>query len=126
MLAHLGDWILAHLFCAGLVIINVWRLAVCILRPHSGQVKLARPVTWLIGLLVLQLLLGLGSYVNRFTSLEIPYSPFSQLALPTIHRITASLMLAACIVLTLRAYRQLAAGGEATTGRSVLAEQVRA
>lgn len=125
MLTHIGDWILAHLFCAALVTFHVWRLATRILRPHSGQVKLAQPVTLLIGLLALQLLLGLGSYVNRFTSVEIPYAAFARLALPTTHRITGALMLAVCIVLTLRAYR-LPASRQAAPSQGLLPEQVRA
>lgn len=125
MLTHIGDWILAHLFCAALVIFHVWRLAIRIFRPHSGQVRLVRPVTLLIGLLVLQLLLGLGSYVNRFTSLEIPYAAFTRLALPTTHRITGALMLAVCIVLTLRVYRLLASR-QVAPSQGLLAERVRA
>jgi heme a synthase len=125
MLTHIGDWILAHLFCAALVTFHVWRLATRIFRPHSGQVKLAQPVTLLVGLLVLQLLLGLGSYVNRFTSVEIPYAAFARLALPTTHRITGALMLAVCIVLTLRAYR-LPALRQAALSQGLLAERVRA
>jgi heme a synthase len=125
MLTHIGDWILAHLLCAALVAIHVWRLATRILRPHADQVKLARPVILLIGLLVLQLLLGLGSYVNRFTSLEIPYAAFTRLALPTTHRITATLMLAVCTMLTLRSYRLLTSR-QAVTGGGLPAERMRA
>lgn len=125
MLTHIGDWTMAHLFCAALVTFHIWRLAMRIFRPHSGQVRLVRPVTLLIGLLVLQLLLGLGSYVNRFTSLEIPCATFTRLALPTTHRITGALMLAVCIVLTLRAYRLLASR-QAAPSQGLLAEQVRA
>lgn len=125
MLTHIGDWILAHLFCAALVTIHVWRLATRIPRPDSGRVKLMQPVILLIGLLVLQLLLGLGSYVNRFTSFEIPYAAFTRLALPATHRITGALMLAVCIVLTLRSYR-LPMSRQALDSEELLAEQVRA
>jgi cytochrome c oxidase assembly protein subunit 15 len=125
MLTHIGDWTLAHLLGAALVTIHIWRLATQILKHHSDQVGLARPVTLLLGLLVLQLLLGLGSYVNRFTSLEIPYAVFTRLALPTVHRITGALMLAACIVLTLRAYRLLTSRQAVVSG-TLLAERVRA
>jgi hypothetical protein len=84
-----------------------------------------KPTMLLIGLLALQLLLGLGSYVNRFTSLEIPYSAFTRLALPTTHRITGALILAVCTVLTLRASRLLASS-EVIAGERVFSEQVRA
>lgn len=125
MLTHIGDWFQAHLFCAALVSIHVWCLARRILGHYSDQVKFVRPVTLLVGLLVLQLLLGLGSYVNRFTSIEIPYAAFIRLALPTTHRITGALMLAVCIVLTLRVYRLLTSS-EAVTGQGLLDERVRA
>ncbi|MDE2179595.1 MAG: COX15/CtaA family protein [candidate division NC10 bacterium] len=125
LLTHIGDWTLAHLLGAALVTIHIWRLATQILKHHSDQVGLARPVTLLVGLLGLQLLLGLGSYVNRFTSFEIPYAIFTRLALPTVHRITGALMLGVCIVLTLRAYRLLTSR-QAVASRALLAERVRA
>lgn len=125
MLTHIGDWALAHLFCATFVGIHVWRLVARIRRHHSDQVKLVWPVTLLVILLMLQLLLGLGSYVNRFTSIEIPYATFVRLALPTTHRITGTLMLATCIVLTLRAYRTLASR-QALGSQDLLTEQGRA
>lgn len=125
MLTHIGDWTVAHLLCAALVTIHVWRLAARILRRYSDQVELVRPATLLVGLLVLQLLLGLGSYVNRFTSLEIPYAAVTRLALPTTHRITGALMLATCIVLTLRVYRLLTSP-EPLASQGLLTEQVRA
>lgn len=127
MLTHIGDWFPAHLLCAALTTICVCRLAIRILRHHSGQAQFARPLTLLTGLLGLQLLLGLGSYVNRFTSLEIPFAAVTRLALPTVHRITGALMLAACIVLTLRAYRILTSWrGVGSRGERLLAERVRA
>lgn len=125
MLTHIGDWFLVHLFCAALIIFHAWRLAQRLLWLQMNQAKLVWPVTLLVGLLVLQLLLGLGSYVNRFTSVEIPYAVFSRLALPTTHRITGALMLAACIVLTLRVYRLLASR-QILGSQELLAEQVRA
>lgn len=125
MLTHIGDWFLVHLMCAALATICVWRLAIRILRHHSGQAQFARPMIFLVGLLGLQLLLGLGSYVNRFTSLEIPFASVARLALPTVHRITGALILAACIVLTLRAYRMLTMW-QGVGSRRLAAERVRA
>src|SRR5574337_1073399 len=125
MLTHIGDWFLVHLLCAALIAIHVWRLAQRLLWLQMNQAKLVWPVTLLIGLLMLQLLLGLGSYVNRFTSVEIPYAVFSRLAFPTTHRIIGSLMLAACIVLTMRVYRLLASR-QTLGSQELLAEQVRA
>lgn len=125
LLTHIGDWVLAHLLCAALAAACSCRLATCILRSHSGLAKCVRPATLLIGLLGLQLLLGVGSYVNRFTSLEIPFATVTRLTLPTIHRITGALMLATCIVLTLRAYRLLTSR-QAGAGPTLLAGRARA
>jgi cytochrome c oxidase assembly protein subunit 15 len=125
MLTHIGDWVIAHLLGAAVVGIHVWWLVVRILRLQGNRMKLMKPAILLIGLLTLQLLLGLGSYVNRFTSLEIPYAAFTRLALPTTHRITGALILAVCTVLTLRASRLLASS-EVIAGERVFSEQVRA
>lgn len=125
MLTHVGDWIWAHLLCAAFVMIHVWCLATHILRRYSDQVQLTRPITLLVGLFGLQLLLGFGSYVNRFTSLDIPYAAFTRLALPTTHRIIGALMLAVCIVLTLRACRILTSR-QTVVGRELPAGRVRA
>ena len=123
MLTHIGDWIRAHLLCAGVVAVFTCLLALRILRGHSDQAQLVRPAIVLIGLLGLQLLLGLGAYVNRFTSFEIPFATVSRLALPTVHRMTGSLMLATCIILTLRAYRMLRYG-QTVANRGLLVDRV--
>ncbi len=125
LLTHIGDWVIAHLLGAAVVGIHVWWIVVRILRLQGNRMKLMKPAMLLIGLLTLQLLLGLGSYVNRFTSLEIPYAVFSRLALPTTHRITGALILAVCTVLTLRASRLLASS-EVIAGERVFSERVRA
>lgn len=125
MLTHIGSLLSAHLLFAALVTIHVSLLAVRIMRDHSNQPRLMRPVVVLFGLLVVQLLLGAGSYVARFTSLEIPHGPLTGLAFPVTHRITGALILAACIVLTLRSYRLLASP-EGVVSRGFTVEQVRA
>ena len=125
MLTHIGSLLYAHLVFAVLVTIHVFLLARRIMRHHPDQSKLMRPVTLLLGLLAVQLVLGICSYVARFTSLAIPYAPLVGLALPTTHRVTGALMLAACMVLTLRVSRLLLSQ-EGITSRGFIAEQVRA
>jgi len=56
----------------------------------------------LLILLGLQLLLGVGAYVGRFTALTLPGGALSGLALPVAHRLVGSLILAATVVLALR------------------------
>jgi cytochrome c oxidase assembly protein subunit 15 len=125
MLTHTGGLLHAHLLFAALVAIHVFLLARRIRKHHPDQRKLMRPATILLGLLVVQLVLGIGSYVARFTSLVVPYAPVLGLALPTTHRVSGALMLAACMVLTLRAYR-LPLSQEGIASRGFVAEQVRA
>jgi heme A synthase len=123
ILTHTGRFLHVHLLFAALVAVHVVLLAVRVLRRHSDQPPLTRLGSILLPLLALQLLLGLGSYVARFTSVEIPYAAFIGLGLPTTHRVIAGLMLGACIVLTLRAYRLgTPEGGLASQGFA--AEQV--
>jgi hypothetical protein len=64
-----------------------------------------RPVALLGGLLILQLVLGLGSYLGRFTTLGMAFHPLTLVVLTTAHVATGALMLATCLVLTLRVYR---------------------
>ncbi len=94
-------------------------------RPLNLQILRLVPVVIILGLLVVQLVLGIGSYVARFTSLMVPYAPVLGMALPTTHRVTGALMLAACMVLTLRVYR-LHLSQEDITTLDFIAEQVRA
>lgn len=56
----------------------------------------------LLALLGLQLVLGIGAYVGRFTSLALPGGAVTGLALPVAHRLVASLLLGAAVVLVLR------------------------
>jgi cytochrome c oxidase assembly protein subunit 15 len=56
----------------------------------------------LLILLGLQLLLGIGAFVGRFTSLPLPGGALTGLALPVAHRLVGSLLLGAVVVLALR------------------------
>lgn len=107
LLTHVGARLDAHLLLATLITILVPNLAVRILTRHADRSGLVRPAIVLGGLLVLQLLLGLGSYVHRFTSLELPLVSSLGLALPVSHRLTGGLMLITSLVVTLRVHRLL-------------------
>jgi heme a synthase len=66
----------------------------------------------LLILLGLQLLLGVGAYVGRFTALTLPGGALIGLALPVAHRLVGSLILAAAVVLALRVRTDLMEGPE--------------
>ncbi|MFQ5847701.1 MAG: COX15/CtaA family protein [Candidatus Methylomirabilales bacterium] len=108
LLRHTGAGLSAHLVGAGVVTMLVVCLGGWLLTSHADQPTLVRPVTVLGVLLVLQLGLGLGSYLGKFTPLAARWSPLSLVMLTTAHVATGALMLAAGLVLTLRIYRRLA------------------
>ena len=107
LLTHVGTRLDAHLGLAGLLVILVPTLATRILTRHADRPELVRPTSLLCGLLILQLLLGLGAYMNRFTSIPLPFQAILGLALPVSHRLTGGLLLVTSLVLTLRVSRLL-------------------
>jgi len=95
----------AHLILAALVTLHVGLLAGRILGLHRNQPKLARPAIFLGCLLLLQLLLGLGSYLSKFSSLGAAFPQPAVELFRTAHVMSGALMLATSLVLTLRSYR---------------------
>ena len=53
-------------------------------------------------LLGIQLLLGVGAYLVRFSAVWIPGGQLTMLVLPVAHRLTGGLILAAAVVLAVR------------------------
>ena len=53
-------------------------------------------------LLGLQLALGVGSYLTRFSAIWVPGGQITALAMPVAHRLTAALILAVTVVLAVR------------------------
>ena len=104
---YTGSMLDAHLLLAALVSLHVGLLVVRIMKSHLGKAKFLQPVVLLSGLLILQLALGLGAYVGKFTSLGTFLPPLSVVVLRTTHVITGALMLVTSLVLTLRSYRLL-------------------
>lgn len=107
VLRHTGTSLEVHLFFAALATLHVVLLGVRTLRFHSDQPKLLHPVVLLSALLILQLALGLGSYLGKFTPLGAGLLPLWVVVLTTTHLVTGALMLVSSLVLTLRAYRLL-------------------
>ncbi|MFQ5960841.1 MAG: heme A synthase [Candidatus Methylomirabilales bacterium] len=105
ILRHTGMGIALHLLFAGVVSIQIFSLAVWILGRYADQPRLVRPVALLSTLLMLQLVVGVAAYLGKFTSLGGGLSFGHLVALTTTHVATGALMLATCLVLTLRVYR---------------------
>lgn len=104
-LTHFGARLDGHLAGAAALAVLVPVLSVRVLRAPGDRPALVRPARVLLGLLLLQLLLGVGAYAGRFTDLVLP--PYVGLAFAVIHRLTGGLLLAASLVLTLRCHRLL-------------------
>jgi hypothetical protein len=125
LLTHAGQRLDAHLAAAGVLALLIPGVATRILTLPADSPGLRRPAGMLLALLLLQLLLGLGSYVYRFTSVEVPVVSSLGLVLPVSHRLTGGLLLVTSLVLTLRVYRMRVSPGP-VEWRGASAGQVRA
>jgi cytochrome c oxidase assembly protein subunit 15 len=74
-------------------------------RRHHGRPDLTGPAMMMNFLFAIQLLLGLGAYVVRFTSGAFPASSALSVALPVTHRLVGALIFGASVMLTLRLFR---------------------
>ena len=100
LITHAG-WIVLHFIGAAAVFVFVPMITARLRRTSDA---IAAPVaSALIVLLGLQLLLGAGSFVARFTSLWIPGGQLTMLVVPVTHRLVASLILGAAVVAVVRA-----------------------
>jgi cytochrome c oxidase assembly protein subunit 15 len=99
LLTHAGR---IDLHLAGAVAVVVV-LPILTARLRRDGDPLAAPLAGgLLGLLVLQLLLGAGSFLARFSSVWIPGEQLTMLVLPVVHRLAGSLLLGAVVILALR------------------------
>ena len=99
LLTHAGR---VDLHLAGAALVYVLVPIVTARLRRSGDLVAAPMATALLALLGVQLLLGVGSYLARFSSIWIPGEQTTMLLLPVAHRLVASLILGASVVLALR------------------------
>jgi len=100
LLTHAGQ-IALHL--AGAVAVFVFVPIVTARWRRSGDPVAAPAARLLLVLLGVQLALGAGSFLARFSSIALPGEQLTVLALPVAHRLAASLILGAAVVLAVRA-----------------------
>ena len=118
LLTHAGR-IDLHLAGALLVFVLVPIVAAQLRRTGDAvAAPISRLVTVLLGI---QLLLGLGSYLARFSPVWIPGEQLTVTALPVAHRLVGSLILAATVALAVRV-----AGRPEPAGTGVRPPSVRA
>jgi protoheme IX farnesyltransferase len=107
VLRHTGSGLGVHLIFALVVAAVIMVLTGRILSNHRDQPRLVRLGALLGGLLIVQLLLGLGSTWGRFVTPGAGMPADVLVTLTTMHVAAGALMLATCLVLTIRVYRLL-------------------
>ena len=108
VLRFTGSFLEFHVLLAFLVAVHVILVIFRVQRFGPDQRKLVGPALLLGALLILQLALGLGSYLGKFAPLGLVLTPGAVVGLTTAHMVVGALMLATSLVLTLRCYRHLA------------------
>jgi heme a synthase len=99
LLTHAGR---IDLHLAGAVLVFVLVPIVAAQLRRTGD-AVAAPVSRLVSVLLgVQLLLGVGSFLARFSPIWIPGEQLTVTALPVAHRLVGSLILAASVVLAVR------------------------
>ena len=121
VLRHTGERLDAHLLFAIMIALHVILILLRVMRSHGDQPVLTRPA-WFLGiLLLLQLLLGVASYLGKFTSVwQLPAGMV--VFLTTIHLVTGALMLVTSLLLTLRTFRLLPSSAK-PVGREAFRER---
>ncbi len=110
VVTHTGERLDAHIGLAVLLSVLVPILAHRVRTRLADRPEFLRPVKLLRLFWIVQLVLGLGSYLMRLGGPQWPLSAVLVLAFPVAHRLGAALMLAAGLILTLQAFRLTRAG----------------
>jgi heme a synthase len=106
ILRHRGTADMLHIAGAIIVAVHVVLLVTRIARNYNNVPVLVKTAYFLRNLLIVQLLLGIGAYLGKFTPSGVIFNPYV-VPLATFHVIVGALMLVTCLILTLRSYRLL-------------------
>jgi cytochrome c oxidase assembly protein subunit 15 len=121
VLRHTGARLDAHLLFAALVVVHVGLVIVRATRFHFERPQLVRPAFFLGALVLLQLLLGIFSYLGKFTTmLRLPGE--TVVLVTTTHLAVGALMLMVSLILTLRTCR-VSLSESSLPGQRILREQ---
>ena len=120
-LRHSATWdhhlptelVLAHVVGAAAVTIALGNASLTVLRRYKNEKFLARPARIVLVLLVVQLFLGLASYLTRLASPSQPQPLNPMISITVAHVACGALVFVTTIVLTLRTYKMLGAQAEA-------------
>jgi heme A synthase len=114
-LRHSAKWdqhlpvelILAHIGGAVAVTLALGSASISTLRRHKNEPFLTRPAIIALVLLVVQLSLGVASYLTRLGSPDDPQPLNPMISITVAHVACGALVFVTTIVLTLRTYRVL-------------------
>jgi heme a synthase len=113
------DLLVAHIGGAIAVTIGLAGAAIMILRRYGSETFLARPAVIALGLLAVQLVLGVSAYVTRLASPNDPQPLQPMVAITVAHVACGALVFATAIVLSLRTFKVVhAADSEFDLARS--------
>jgi heme a synthase len=118
---HHGFGIVPHILVAGLVTIGVLWLLARVLSDFRSQSQLKRSAFLLSGLLVLQVFLGIGSYLMLLSARNAPQPLPPVVAVTTTHVAVGALVLASSLLLTLKIYRYVGDPGRALAAPAMAA-----
>jgi len=121
---HHGFGIVPHILAAALVTISVFWLLLRVLSWFSYAPQLERPTFLVTGLLLVQILLGVGSYLMILGAQGAPQPLPPVVAVTTAHVAVGALLLASSLFLTFSIYRYVAAANRASAQEISTAREV--
>ena len=106
ILRHTGSRLDAHLLFAFLVALHIFLLARRMLSVDSEAQRIGQSLSiLLLGLLVIQLMLGTGAFFAKLTAFGETFATALTVTITTAHVAVGALMLVSSFVLTLKIYR---------------------
>jgi cytochrome c oxidase assembly protein subunit 15 len=118
---HNGFGIIPHVLGAALVTVGVLWVMLRVLTLQPREPRLGRAALVLASLLVVQIFLGIGSYMMRLAAQDAPQPLPPVVAVTTTHVAVGALVLAASLILTLETYRTVDVAGKAGSPQPALA-----
>ncbi|HKZ80083.1 MAG TPA: COX15/CtaA family protein [Pyrinomonadaceae bacterium] len=101
------DLLFAHIAGATAVTVVLGMVVLTVFRRHREESFLTRPAALALGLLGIQILLGVAAYVARLASPDDPQPLNPMVGITVAHVACGALVFATTILLTLRAFRIL-------------------
>lgn len=109
---HNAIGIVPHMLGAVLVTVFVVKTFRLVRQVHGSQALLRKSANTVVGLLAVQLLLGVGAYLSLVMTANASQPLLPMIVLTVAHLAVGALLLAACVVLTLHSHRLAWRSGE--------------